>query len=77
MHVPMHRKLNAPWYPYPPFDIVSELLILTTIYDEHEWYFELDPARPVSEKDLVQRALDARAEARGDQQEETTDGSTD
>jgi len=69
-----HRRLKPPWYQVPPFDFVAELLIPTTIYDEHSWHFELTGEQAVGEQDLIDRAVAIRAEAGGEQSGEADSG---
>ena len=65
--VKTHEKIVQPWYEYMPFDIFSELLYPGTIHNDHYMEFELQPAEVVDIKDLEQRALDIRAQARGEE----------
>jgi hypothetical protein len=59
-----HFKVNAPWWQYPPFDLVAETLIAGTIRDEHELPpFDLQPTPPTTPQELVGRATDMRGQA--------------
>lgn len=59
-----HYKVDAPWWQFPPFDLVAETLIAQTIRDEHELPpFDLNPVDPPTEKELVDRATDLRGQA--------------
>jgi len=61
-----HKRVVQPWYEYFPFDIFAELFYPGTIHDEHVWEFEMAKTGPVNLKDLEQRALEIRSEARGE-----------
>lgn len=61
-----HMKLSPPWYQYIPLDIFSELLYPGVIHDDRVYEFELTKARPVNVTDLQERALEIRAQARGE-----------
>ena len=58
-----HRKINAPWYQLPPADIFADLLIPTTIRDQHAWDFELQPQQLPTKQELLERAEDFRGQA--------------
>jgi len=58
-----HEKLKAPWYQYPPIDFFAEILTPATIHDDHAWYFQLERSEPVSQKQLLERAAETKAEA--------------
>ena len=59
-----HYRVDAPWYEWPPFDLVAETLVAKQIRDEHELpTFTLTPAETPSVADVVQRAVDAQEEA--------------
>jgi hypothetical protein len=58
-----HRKINAPWYQLPVIDIIPDLLIPTTIYNRHEWNFELQPQQLPPKQELLDRAEEFRGEA--------------
>ena len=36
-------EVTAPWWAYPPFDIITELLLPVTIKDHHEFEYSLLP----------------------------------
>jgi len=57
---------KAPWYQYPPIDLIAECLIATTIKDEHVLpTYQLEPAAPPVLEEAVKRAVDLRSEAVG------------
>ncbi len=61
-----HSKINAPWYELIPIDIFSELLYPGTIHDDRILEYELKAAEPTNQQELSERALDIRAQARGE-----------
>ncbi|MEW6253488.1 MAG: PEGA domain-containing protein [Planctomycetota bacterium] len=59
-----HYRIDAPWYQWPPFDFIAEVLIPTTIRDQRELPpFELEPAEPMTTEEIVKRATDLRDQA--------------
>ncbi len=63
-----HCRLKAPWYQYPPFDLVAETMIATTIHDDHVLpVYDLEPAETPLVRDVVTRAVDLRTQALGDE----------
>lgn len=59
-----HYKLDAPWYQYPPFDLIAETLLPVTIRDDRELpVFALEPEEGPATTDIVQRAADTRDQA--------------
>ena len=59
-----HHRLNAPWYQYPPFDLIAETMIPVMIRDKHVLpTFVLEPAEPPSVADIVERATEMRDRA--------------
>jgi hypothetical protein len=59
-----HYQVNAPWYEYPPIDLVAECLIPTTIRDEHVLpTYQLEPTPVPSIGEVVERAVQTRAQA--------------
>ena len=58
-----HKQINAPWYQLPPIDIIADLLIPTTIYNRHDWNFELQPQQLPAKEELLERAEEFRGEA--------------
>lgn len=50
----------APWYAYPPFDFLAEVLWPFPIRDVRRYYFELQPARQPNREELLQRAEQLR-----------------
>jgi hypothetical protein len=61
-----HSKISQPWYEYIPIDIFSELLFPGTIHDDRILEYELKPSEPTNQQELSERALDIRAQARGE-----------
>lgn len=60
-----HYRVDAPWWQFPPFDLVTEVFVASTIRDERELpLFSLQPAEPPLVSDVVDRAESLRAEAR-------------
>ena len=65
-------EVKAPWWAYPPFDIITQLLLPFTIKDHHEFTYALTPhsesLAPESlrerHKDLVRSAEAFRAESK-------------
>lgn len=63
-----HHRIEAPWWQYPPFDIVAETLIPSTIRDEHELpTYELTPQAVPAAEELVERAQELRERAHYEQ----------
>lgn len=59
-----HYRVDPPWYQLPPFDLVAETLIPTTIRDEHEVpTLTLEPAETPAVEDVVRRAVELRERA--------------
>ena len=59
-----HYRVDAPWYQWPPFDFVSEVLVPGTIRDEHVLpTFELTSAEPPTVREVVDRAIELRDQA--------------
>lgn len=70
-HLPVRRevRLEPPWYQYPPFDLLSELLWPGTIEDVHEVRLELAPRpalEPAGADALERRAGQLEGELRGE-----------
>lgn len=60
-----HHQINAPWYQYPPIDIVAELLWPAMIQDERQVpELALVPAQAPEVSEVVERAETMRARAR-------------
>ena len=56
-----HYRIDPPWYQYPPFDLVAECLVPTTIKDERVIpEFQLQPRQAPPIGEIVERALQAR-----------------
>lgn len=59
-----HYRANAPWWQYPPFDLVAETLVPTTIRDVHDLpLYTLTPTEEPAVADVLRRATDLRSEA--------------
>jgi hypothetical protein len=59
-----HYRVDAPWYQWPPLDVVSETLIPVMIRDEHTLPpFELQPTQTPTVEEVVQRATELRDQA--------------
>jgi len=59
-----HQRLTAPWYQYPPLDFVAECLVPKTIRDVRVLpTYALEPASTPLPRDVVQRAVELRAQA--------------
>ncbi|MFH1747398.1 MAG: PEGA domain-containing protein [Planctomycetota bacterium] len=62
-----HCRIDAPWYQWPPIDLISETLVLGTIQDEHVLpTFMLEAAPQATVADVVQRAEELRTRALAD-----------
>lgn len=52
-----HHRVQAPWYQWPPFDLIAETMIPAVIRDEHELpLYTLKPAEEPAVEDVVERA---------------------
>ena len=59
-----HYRIDAPWYQWPPFDLVAETMIPVMIRDEHTLpTFVLEPASEPPASELVDRATELRDRA--------------
>ena len=59
-----HCRVDAPWYEWPPIDLVAETMIPTMIRDEHVLpTFALEPAVEPTVSDVVERATELRERA--------------
>lgn len=59
-----HYRIDAPWYQYPPFDLVAEAMVPATIRDEHVLpTFTLQPREVPSAEAVVRRAVELRERA--------------
>jgi hypothetical protein len=57
-------RIDAPWYQYPPFDLITECLVATTIRDEHVLpTYKLEPAPTPEIPRVVERAVQTRDQA--------------
>ena len=62
-----HYRVNAPWYEWPPIDLVAEVMVPVQISDEHILpTFTLEPAKPPLVSDVVERAVELRNRALSD-----------
>ncbi len=59
-----HYRIDAPWYEWPPFDLIAETLVPTMIRDEHVLpTFTLEPAETPPVDELVKEATELRDRA--------------
>jgi len=58
-----HHRVSRPWYQYPPIDLIAEAFVPFTIHDEHQAFFELEPAEAIARDDLLERAYELRDRA--------------
>jgi hypothetical protein len=59
-----HYRVDAPWYQYPPIDLVAETLVPATIRDEHVLpLLKLVPAEQPTVEQVVERAAALRRRA--------------
>jgi hypothetical protein len=59
-----HYQLNAPWYQWPPIDLVAETMVPVMIHDEQVIPpFTLEPEAAPSAADVVERAVELRDRA--------------
>ena len=59
-----HQRIDAPWYEWPPFDLVAEAIVPTLIRDEHVVpTFKLEAASQPAVSDVVERAVELRDQA--------------
>ncbi len=49
-------RVTAPWYAYPPFDFLAEVVWPFPIRDVRRYYFELQPAVQVRPEELIERS---------------------
>jgi hypothetical protein len=57
-----HRKLKAPWYDWPPFDLLVQVLDPTRVVDAYEWTFELSPKQYPTRDELIESARTLRSQ---------------
>lgn len=60
------QPVPPPWWDSPLLEFVTENLIPWTARDEREFYYELQPTRPVTSREVLERAETLRREARAD-----------
>lgn len=59
-----HQRIDAPWYEWPPLDLVAETMVPTTIRDEHVLpAYKLEPTSQPAVSDVVERAVELRDQA--------------
>jgi hypothetical protein len=59
-----HYRVNAPWYQYPPIDLVAETLLPITIRDEHVVpMLKLEAAEAPTVEEVIRRAGELRRQA--------------
>ena len=59
-----HYRIDAPWYQWPGFDLVTEVMLPTMIHDQHVLpTFELQPAQTTPTEELVDHATELRDRA--------------
>lgn len=60
----VHHRLHAPWYEWPPIDLVAETMIPVMIRDEHVLpTFTLEATQTPTAEELVKRATELREDA--------------
>lgn len=58
-----HHRVEPPWHQYPPFDLIGETMVATTIRDEHDVpLIKLEPETTPPASELVERAVGMRDE---------------
>lgn len=63
-----HRRVDAPWYQWPVFDLFAECLVPFTIRDERTLdTLVLEPAVQPNKEDLLNRADEMKAQANAEQ----------
>jgi hypothetical protein len=59
-----HHRIDAPWYEWPPFDLIAETMVPVMIRDQRELpTLTLEPAQTPTADELVQRAVELRDQA--------------
>ena len=59
-----HYQLNAPWYQWPPIDLVAETMVPVMIHDDQVLPpFTLEPEAAPSAETVVERAVELRDRA--------------
>ncbi len=59
-----HHRVEAPWWQWPVFDLITETMITGTIRDQHELpVFVLQEAETPPIEDVVNRAIEMRNRA--------------
>lgn len=56
------KDVPAPFYQWPPLDLVAECFLPFKITDHHQWSFSLNPQTPTDTNQLIKRAKDLRHE---------------
>lgn len=60
-----HTRVDAPWYEWPPFDFVAEVLWPWAVHDRHYREFTLTPKEYPTPEALLERADALRADTLG------------
>jgi hypothetical protein len=71
-------EVSAPWWSYPPFDVITDLLLPVTIKDHHEFDYSLLPMSEAlstevlrqRHEELLERAEQFRTESKEELEEE-------
>lgn len=58
-----HADVKAPWYQWPPFDFVADVLWPGQIHDQRNYKFKLEPRTTPTHDEMVSRALELRERA--------------
>jgi hypothetical protein len=58
-----HRKLQAPWNDFFPFDFLTQVLYPGRIVDSRELSFELAPQKEVGRQELIKAAEQVKGQA--------------
>jgi hypothetical protein len=56
----VHERIAAPWFAYPPFDFVVEVLWPFRIHDTRRLFYELTPVKQVRPEELLSQANELR-----------------
>lgn len=60
-----HQRIDAPWWQFPPIDLVAEAFTPTTLHDDHELpTFTLQPTSQPSVEELIGRSEELRSRTR-------------
>jgi hypothetical protein len=59
-----HHRVDAPWWQWPVFDLITETMIAGTLHDDHVVpEYELKPAELPPVDEVAQRAVELRDRA--------------